>query len=99
MTRSKTSHGARRPSCWPAPWSLAATSPTDPSVTPEQQRDLDTLRRRDRSVHRLLGRAQAAGYTERLTDCMADASGGMGFHYGKTSLASTATRGWRSPRS
>ena len=27
--------------------------------------------------------AQAAGYTERLTDCMADASGGMGYHYGK----------------
>jgi hypothetical protein len=59
--------------------------PTDPNVTPEQQRDLDALRRATQSYTNFAA-AQAAGYSERLTDCMADASGGMGFHYGKTSF-------------
>lgn len=57
-------------------------SPTDPSVTPEQQRDLDALRRAT-SSYTSFAAAQAAGYSERLTDCMADPTGGMGYHYGK----------------
>src|SRR5687767_12036737 len=57
--------------------------PAAPSgVTREQQRDLDTLRSVTAS-YTDFSRAQAAGYTERLTDCMADATGGMGYHYGK----------------
>ena len=59
--------------------------PTDPSVTEEQQRDLDALRRVTQS-YTSFAAAQAAGYTERLTDCMADATGGMGYHYGKVSF-------------
>jgi hypothetical protein len=57
--------------------------PAAPSgVTREQQRDLDTLRSVT-ATYTDFSRAQAAGYTERLTDCMADATGGMGYHYGK----------------
>lgn len=56
--------------------------PTDPSVTPEQQRDLEALRRATQSYVSFPA-AQAAGYSEKLTECMADSSGGMGFHYGK----------------
>ena len=53
-----------------------------PTVTPDQQRDLNALTRAT-VAYTDFSRAQAAGYTERLTDCMADSSGGMGFHYGK----------------
>ena len=58
--------------------------PTDPSVTPEQQADLDALRRTTASYVNFSA-AQAAGYTEKLTECMADPTGGMGYHYGKVS--------------
>jgi hypothetical protein len=66
-------------------------SPTDPSVTPEQQRDLDALRRATAS-YTSFASAQAAGYSERLTDCMADSSGGMGYHYGKTAFIDAEAR-------
>jgi hypothetical protein len=56
--------------------------PTDPSITPEQQRDLNALRRATQSYANFSA-AQAAGYSEKLTECMADATGGMGYHYGK----------------
>ena len=59
--------------------------PTGPSLTPEQQRDLDALRRVTAS-YTDFSRAQAAGYTARLTDCMSDSTGGMGFHYGNTAF-------------
>jgi hypothetical protein len=59
--------------------------PTHPSVTSDQQRDLNALFAAT-SAYTDFSRAQAAGYTERLTDCMADASGGMGYHYGKVSF-------------
>lgn len=59
--------------------------PTDPSITPAQQRDLDALRRAT-SSYTSFAAAQAAGYSERLTDCMADSTGGMGYHYGKTAF-------------
>ena len=57
-------------------------SPTHPDVTADQQRDLNALYGAT-VAYTDFSRAQAAGYTERLTDCMADASGGMGYHYGK----------------
>jgi hypothetical protein len=57
--------------------------PTDPGVTPDQQADLKTLRSVT-AAYTDFSKAQAAGYTERLTDCMADpTAGGMGYHYGK----------------
>lgn len=56
--------------------------PTDPDVTPEQQRDLVALRRATQS-YVSFDAAKAAGYSEKLTECMADATGGMGYHYGK----------------
>jgi hypothetical protein len=55
---------------------------TDPNITPEQQRDLNALRRATQS-YSSFSAAQAAGYSEKLTECMADATGGMGYHYGK----------------
>ena len=56
--------------------------PTGPSLTRDQQRDLDAVRGVTAS-YTDFARAQAAGYSERLTDCMSDATGGMGYHYGK----------------
>jgi len=63
--------------------SLAAcgSSPTDPDVTPSQQKDIDTLRQVT-ATYTDIARARSAGYTEKLTECMSDPSGGMGFHYG-----------------
>ena len=58
------------------------SSPTGPSLTADQQRDLNTLYGVTKA-YTDFSRAQAAGYTERLTGCMSDASGGMGYHYGK----------------
>jgi hypothetical protein len=57
--------------------------PTSPSA--QQQRDLDTLRGAT-SAFADFSRAQAAGYNTQLTDCMSDATGGMGFHYGKAAI-------------
>jgi hypothetical protein len=67
--------------------SLAACSdnPSGPSFTPEQQRDLDALRGVTVGYSDF-SRAQAAGYSTRLTECMSDPSGGMGFHYGNTAF-------------
>jgi hypothetical protein len=64
--------------------SLAACGdhPARPDVTPEQQRDLDAVRGVT-LAYTDFSRAQAAGYSERLTDCMSDGSGGMGYHYGR----------------
>jgi hypothetical protein len=73
--------------------SLAACGddPTDPSLTPDQQRDVDALRRLTAS-YTDFSRAQAAGYTERLTECMSDPAGGMGFHYGKVAFIDASAR-------
>jgi hypothetical protein len=66
--------------------------PTDPSgLTADQRRDLDALRAAT-AGYTDFSRAQAAGYTERLTDCMSDPSGGMGFHYGKTAFIDANAR-------
>ena len=66
-------------------------SPTDPGVTPDQQADLKTLRSVT-AAYTDFSKAQAAGYTERLTDCMADATGGMGYHYGKLANIDASAR-------
>jgi hypothetical protein len=68
-----------------------ADDPTSPSVTPAQQRDLEAVRQVTAS-YTDFARAQAAGYSERLTECMSDASGGMGFHYGKVALIDGSAR-------
>ena len=80
MTRSKQMTGA---AIALLAGSLACNDgPTHPSVTTDQQRDLNALYAAT-VAYTDFSRAQAAGYSERLTDCMADASGGMGYHYGK----------------
>jgi hypothetical protein len=61
------------------------------SVTAAQQRDLDALRRVT-SAYTDFARAQADGYTERLTECMSDPSGGMGYHYGKAAFIDGTAR-------
>ena len=66
-------------------------SPTDPNLTPDQQRDLTSVRNVT-SSYSDISKAQAAGYTDRLTDCMSDASGGMGFHYGKSAFIDANAR-------
>ena len=66
--------------------------PTDPSgLTADQRRDLDALRAAT-AAYTDFSRAQAAGYTERLTDCMSDPAGGMGFHYGKAAFIDANAR-------
>jgi hypothetical protein len=65
--------------------------PTDPNVTPDQERDLEALRNVT-AAYTDFSRAQAAGYTEKLTECMSDASGGMGFHYGKPAFIDGSAR-------
>jgi hypothetical protein len=65
--------------------------PTDPSLTPEQQRDLNALRGAT-EAYTDFARARTAGYSERLTDCMSDPSGGMGYHYGNTALIDGSAR-------
>ncbi|MDQ6871374.1 MAG: hypothetical protein M3037_05105 [Gemmatimonadota bacterium] len=50
------------------------------------RRDLATLRRVTAPFHNF-DKAMAAGWSTKITDCMADPSaGGMGFHYGNTRL-------------
>src|SRR5262245_17336274 len=65
-------------------------SPTDPNVTPDQQRDLDALRRTTASYVNFQA-AQAAGYAK-LTECMADASGGVGYPYGQAAFIDAEAR-------
>ena len=65
--------------------------PTGPSLTPEQQRDLQAVRAVT-APYTDFARAQAAGYSEKLTDCMSDSTGGMGFHYGKVAFIDGAAR-------
>jgi hypothetical protein len=60
-------------------------NPAQPTPAPERQHDLEALRQVTRP-YTDFDAAQSAGYTERLTDCMSDATGGMGYHYGKTSF-------------
>jgi hypothetical protein len=54
--------------------------------TSSQNRDLTTLRNVT-SPFRTFSAAADAGYSAKITSCMADATaGGMGFHYGNTAL-------------
>jgi hypothetical protein len=68
-----------------------AGDPTSPSLTAEQERDLEAVVRVT-SSYTDFARAQAAGYSERLTDCMSDSTGGMGFHYGKVAYIDAHAR-------
>jgi hypothetical protein len=82
MTRSRKMVGAAAVLLAGALAACNHDSPTGPSLTPDQQSDLNALYGVTHT-YTDFSRAQAAGYTERLTDCMSDASGGMGYHYGK----------------
>ncbi len=85
MTRSNKAKGAAAVLLALSLVACGEDTPTTPGAAPSQQRDLDALRRVT-SAYTDFSRAQAAGYTERLTDCMADATGGMGYHYGKVAF-------------
>ena len=58
-----------------------ADNPTGPTLTSRQQDDLNTLYGVT-AAYTDFSRAQAAGYTAKLTECMTHPEGGMGFHYG-----------------
>jgi len=66
-------------------------NPAGPSLTPDQQRDLNALYAVTNS-YADFSRAQAAGYTDKLTECMSDPSGGMGVHYGKDTFIDANAR-------
>ena len=85
MARSKKTKAGAAAVLLAASLVSCSDGPTHPTVTPEQQRDLNALHGVT-VAYTDFARAQAAGYAERLTDCMADASGGMGYHYGKVSF-------------
>ena len=72
MTRSRRTAGA---AAILLAGSLMACNdgPTHPSVTPEQESDLNALFGAT-NAYTDFAKAQAAGYTERLTDCMADST-------------------------
>jgi hypothetical protein len=59
-------------------------NPAAASLTPQQQRDLDAVRAVTVGYEDF-ARAQASGYAK-ITDCMSDNTGGMGFHYGKAAF-------------
>jgi hypothetical protein len=63
------------------------TATGDASFGPAVNRDLATLRRVTASFHQF-SKAQAAGWSAKITACMTDpdGAGGMGFHYGNTEL-------------
>ena len=65
--------------------------PTDPSLTAAQRRDLDSVRRAT-TAYTDFSRAQTAGYSTRLTECMSDPAGGMGYHYGNPAFIDGSAR-------
>lgn len=66
-------------------------TPTGPSFTPQQQRDLDALRGVT-VAYADFSRAQAAGYSAKLTECMSHPEGVMGYHYGNVAFIDGAAR-------
>ena len=86
MTRSNKARGAVAVLLAGVLVACGNDNPTTPGATPDQQKDLDALRRVT-SSYTDFSKAQAAGYSEKLTDCMVDPSaGGMGYHYGKVAF-------------
>lgn len=69
----------------------ACGSATGPTFSPEQQHDLSVLMRVT-APYMSFAQAAAAGYSERLTDCMTDPAGGMGYHYGKVAFIDGSAR-------
>jgi hypothetical protein len=93
LTHDKEGHMIRKTNATRAGLAVLAASlamagcndtPSSASLTPQQQRDLDAVRAVT-AGYEDFARATGAGYA-RITDCMADASGGMGFHYGKAAF-------------
>jgi hypothetical protein len=74
--------------------SVHATASAAPNATPDAnvERDLAALRRAVAPFHRFEA-ASDAGWSAKITSCMADpAAGGMGFHYGNVGLIDGAVR-------
>ncbi|MDQ6830416.1 MAG: hypothetical protein M3081_16275 [Gemmatimonadota bacterium] len=63
---------------------LVAGCGDNPTAT-KQQQDLETLRRVT-TPFQTFQTATAAGWSAKITACMSDPSGGMGYHYGNTAL-------------
>ena len=61
---------------------VAASCNDEPAAPSELDRQMDALRDVTRA-YQSFESARAAGYTAKITECMADAQGGMGYHYGK----------------
>jgi len=61
------------------------TDPNDPLQAPQAAAVINDLRNLQTvtAPFRDFSAAQAGGYTTKVTDCMTDPQGGMGFHYGK----------------
>jgi len=64
-----------------APMSAGASQVSDAAVA----KDLATLRKVTAPFHQFKT-ATAAGWSAKITDCMTDPAGGMGFHYGNPAL-------------
>jgi hypothetical protein len=64
---------------------LVACDQSDASAPDPLRQELDTLRALTKRFESI-ATARAAGYDVKVTDCMADAAGAMGFHYGNAAL-------------
>jgi hypothetical protein len=64
---------------------VLAAACEEPSEPDPLTRQLDSLRDVTRE-YQSFDAASAAGYTVKITDCMHDPQGAMGFHYGKGAL-------------
>jgi hypothetical protein len=66
--------------------SLATLAGCNQPAAPDPiQEELDSLRALTKPYESIAA-ARAAGYAVKITDCMADASGAMGLHYGKAAI-------------
>lgn len=79
------------PGIQPLPAATASETSEGHESSGSVQRDLAVLRRATASFHRF-DKATAAGWSAKITGCMASAAGGMGFHYGNVGLIDGSVR-------
>jgi hypothetical protein len=84
--------------CGEKPIATEASTQLQPSaaaatrgLSAEVQKELATLRSVTAPFHDI-ETAKAAGWSAKITDCMASPAGGMGFHYGNVSLIDATVR-------
>lgn len=63
----------------------ACTSRNETTGPDSLQRSVESLRSLTRS-YQTLTQAKAAGYNVKVTDCMSDTQGGMGYHFGNAAF-------------